>query len=220
MNQFSVDGLIHTKKISPLRLGERVSTDGIQEGLSRIPKSVERASILHQPDGVGSKMYHIVPHGELNGIPITLVARQHSELLAKFQAQEVEIIRLKERDKVLEDKDGDKSGDDAPIKGRSNNEGEAPAERISNDSEDIARVLTSLDAATVLAGEANVPTGSGFIPTAGPPTNIVSTGSEVGPTASPIVQRRKGKEIMEESDTPKRKKLQEQIDAQVAKELE
>nr|GFC93000.1 hypothetical protein [Tanacetum cinerariifolium] len=43
---------------------------------------------------------------------------------------------------------------------------------------------------------------------------IVSTGSEVGPTASPIVQRRKGKEIMVESDTPNKKKLQEQIDAQ------
>nr|GFD02657.1 hypothetical protein [Tanacetum cinerariifolium] len=107
---------------------------------------------------------------------------------------------------VLEDKDGvigDKSGDDAPIKGRSNNEGEAPAERISNDSEEIARVLTSMDAAT----EANVPTGSGFIPTAGPPATIVSTGNKVGPTASPIIQRRKGKEIMVESDTPKKKKL-------------
>nr|GFB48945.1 hypothetical protein [Tanacetum cinerariifolium] len=89
--------------------------------------------------------------------------RQHSELLVKSQAQEVEIIRLKERVKVLEDKDGvigDKSGDDAPIKGRSNTEGEEPAERISNDSEEIARVLTSIDATTVLAEEANVPTGS------------------------------------------------------------
>nr|GEU83775.1 hypothetical protein [Tanacetum cinerariifolium] len=103
---------------------------------------------------------------------------------------------------------------------RSNNEGEAPAKRISNDSEDIARVLTSMDAATVLAEEANVPTGSGFIPTTGPPATIVSTNSEVGPTASLIFQRRKGKEIMKESDTPKKKKLQEQIDAQVARELE
>nr|GFC90185.1 hypothetical protein [Tanacetum cinerariifolium] len=62
---------------------------------------------------------------------------------AKFQAQEVEINRLKERVKILEDKEGvtrDISGDDAPIKGRSTNEGEAPAERISTDSEEIARV--------------------------------------------------------------------------------
>nr|GFD04098.1 hypothetical protein [Tanacetum cinerariifolium] len=86
----------------------------------------------------------------------TSLQRQHSELLAKFQAQEVEINRLKERVKLLEDKEGvigDKSGDDTPIKGRSTNEGEAAAERI-------------------------------------------------------------------KSDTPKKKKLQEQIDAQVARELE
>nr|GFD41131.1 hypothetical protein [Tanacetum cinerariifolium] len=84
---------------------------------------------------------------------------------AEEGTQEVEIIRLKERVKVLEDKDGvigDKSSDDAPIKGRSNNEWEAPAERISNESEEIARVLTTMDVATILTGEANVPTGSGF----------------------------------------------------------
>nr|GFD31263.1 hypothetical protein [Tanacetum cinerariifolium] len=86
-------------------------------------------------------------------------------------------------------------------------------------SELLAKFQAQEDAATVLAGEANVPTGSGFIPTAGPPATIVSTGSEVGPT-SPIVERRKGKEIMVESDTPKKKKLQEHIDAQVARELE
>nr|GFD58710.1 hypothetical protein [Tanacetum cinerariifolium] len=65
------------------------------------------------------------------------------------------------------------------------NEGEAAAERISNDSEDIARVLTSIDVATVLAGGIDVPTGSGSIPTARPPATVISTGSEVGPTASP-----------------------------------
>nr|GFA11536.1 hypothetical protein [Tanacetum cinerariifolium] len=170
--------------------------------------------------------------------------RQYSELLAKFQAQEEEIVSLKERVKVLEDKEDaqeeeivklkervkvleDKediavtqSGDDAPIKGRSINEREAAAKRISNDSEEIVRVLTSMDATTVLAGGIDVPTSSGSIPTAGLPATIISTGSEVGPTASPIVTRRKGKEVMVESDTPKNKKLQEQIDAQVARELE
>nr|GFB05917.1 hypothetical protein [Tanacetum cinerariifolium] len=105
----------------------------------------------------------------------TSLQRQHSELLAKFQALEVEINRLKDRVKLLEDKKGvigDKSRDDAPIKRRSTNEGEAAAKRISNDSEEIARVLTSMDAATVLVGETN------------------------------------------------KKKLQEQIDAQVSRELE
>nr|GFC74408.1 hypothetical protein [Tanacetum cinerariifolium] len=139
------------------------------------------------------------------------------------EAQDEEIGRLKERVQVLEDREAvtsKPSGEDAPIKGRSNNEGEAAAERISNDSEEIARVLTSMDAATTLVGETNVPNGSGFIPTAGPPATVISTDSEVGPTASPTVKRRKGKKVMVESDTPKKKKLQEQIDEQVARELE
>nr|GFC03603.1 hypothetical protein [Tanacetum cinerariifolium] len=88
-----------------------------------------------------------------------------------------------------------------------------------------------MDAATVLAGGIDVPTGSGSIPTAGPPVTVISTCSEVGPTASLIVgpaaspivtsySRRKGKEVMVESDTSKKQRLQEHIDAQVARELE
>nr|GFD63715.1 hypothetical protein [Tanacetum cinerariifolium] len=52
--------------------------------------------------------------------------------MSKFQAQEEEIGRLKERVQVLEDRESvatKQSGEDAPIKGRSNNEGEAAAER-------------------------------------------------------------------------------------------
>nr|GFA77267.1 hypothetical protein [Tanacetum cinerariifolium] len=116
------------------------------------------------------------------------------------EAQQEEIGRLKAWVQVLEDIDAiatKQSGEDAPIKGRSNNEGEAAAERISNDSEEIARVLTSMDAVTVLAGEIDVPNGSGFIPTVGPPATIISTSSEVGPTASPIVTRRKEQEMMQ-----------------------
>nr|GFC80777.1 hypothetical protein [Tanacetum cinerariifolium] len=117
---------------------------------------------------------------------------------ALLTAQEEEIGRLKERVQVLEDREAvatKQSREDAPIKGRSDNEGEAAAERISNDPEEIARVLTSMDAATVLARETNVPTGSGFIPTAGPPATVISTGSEVGPTASPIVTSAKEMEL-------------------------
>nr|GEX56063.1 hypothetical protein [Tanacetum cinerariifolium] len=69
--------------------------------------------------------------------------------------QEVEILKLKDRVKVLEDREGigaTRSGDDAPIKGRSIDEGETATERISDDSKELARVLTSMDAATVLAG--------------------------------------------------------------------
>nr|GEY82436.1 hypothetical protein [Tanacetum cinerariifolium] len=121
---------------------------------------------------------------------------------------------IADQDKATIAKSSTLPHDSAP-RGRSINEEEAAAKRICNDSEEIARVLTSMDAATILAGGIDVPTGSGFIPTAGPPATIISTGSEVGHTASLIVTRRKGKEVMVESDTPKKKKLQEQIDAQV-----
>nr|GFB70524.1 hypothetical protein [Tanacetum cinerariifolium] len=80
------------------------------------------------------------------------------------------------------------------------------------------------------SGVVDVPTGSGSIPTASTPAEgSVPTGSEEVPTASPIlatatvvtpVTRRKGKEVMVESKTPKKQKVQEQIDAQVARELE
>nr|GFA95693.1 hypothetical protein [Tanacetum cinerariifolium] len=121
----------------------------------------------------------------LEASPLSL-QRQHFELLAKFQAQEVEILKLKERVKVLEDKEGiaaTRSGDDAPIKGR--------------------------NAATVLAGGIDdVPTGSGSIPTACPSAADIPTSSEVVPAASLVFatatvvtpySRRKGKEVMVES---------------------
>nr|GFC82493.1 hypothetical protein [Tanacetum cinerariifolium] len=86
----------------------------------------------------------------------------------------------------------------------------------------MATILTSMDAATVLAsGVAEVPTGSGSIPTAGPPATKVPTGSDVVPTAGPIFAtatvvtpytRRKGKETMVEFETLKKKKIQEQMD--------
>nr|GEV34590.1 hypothetical protein [Tanacetum cinerariifolium] len=68
------------------------------------------------------------------------------------------------------------------------------------------------------------------IPPAGEiPTIGVSTGSGSVPTASPIFTtttvvtpyiRRKGKEKMVESETPKKKKIQEQMDMQMARQLE
>nr|GEW37334.1 uncharacterized mitochondrial protein AtMg00810-like [Tanacetum cinerariifolium] len=109
----------------------------------------------------------------------------------KFQSQEVEINRLKERVKMLEDRErvaATRSRDYAPIKGRSMDEGEAATERISDDSEGMATILTSMDGATVLAsGVVDVPTGSGSIPTASTPAEeLVPTGSDVVPTASPV----------------------------------
>nr|GEY53532.1 hypothetical protein [Tanacetum cinerariifolium] len=181
----------------------------------------------------------------------TSLQRQHSELLIQFQAQKVEINKLNARVKILEDNQGvigTRSTDDAPIKGRRiyeeegitgrvssdteeirMDQGEVVVERTSDDTEEMATVLTSMDAATVLAGGINVPNGSDSIPTAGPPVVDIHTGSDAVPTASPIVatatvvtpySRRKGKEVMVEFDTPKKQRLQNQIDAQVARELE
>nr|GFB99463.1 hypothetical protein [Tanacetum cinerariifolium] len=124
------------------------------------------------------------------------------------------------------------SGEDATIKGRSLDEGEESAiersrEKGSNNTEEMVNVLTSLDAATVLSSVvsisispvtevfvAEVPIGSVSIPTASPPgtgvpTGGVPTGSGSVPTASPI-----------ESETPKKRKLQEQMDVQMARQLE
>nr|GEY35801.1 hypothetical protein [Tanacetum cinerariifolium] len=154
------------------------------------------------PAAVEGSMQHSI--NELTAL-CTSLQRQHSVLLVQFKAQEVEINKLKERVKVLEDNQGvigARSKDDAPIKGRRIDEEE---------------------------GGIDVPTASYSIPTAGPHAVDIHTGSEVVPTASPIVAtatvvtpylRRRGKEVMVESDTPKKQRLQEQIDAQVARELE
>nr|GEW14291.1 putative reverse transcriptase domain-containing protein [Tanacetum cinerariifolium] len=130
------------------------------------------------------------------------------------------------------------SREDAPIKGRSLDEGEEAAEKGNNDTEEMVIVLSSGVSVSISSVSevyvAEVPTGSGFIPTASPPGTGVPTGgvptdSDVVPTASPIFTtatvatpytRRKGKEKMVESETPKKKKLQEQIDIQVAREME
>nr|GEZ31293.1 synaptobrevin, longin-like domain protein [Tanacetum cinerariifolium] len=138
----------------------------------------------------------------------TSLQRQQSEMISKFALQELEINRLKARIKLLQDKDrgvAEQSGDDAPIKGRS--------------------ILTSggvqvvLTAAEVATATVSIPTGSGVVSTASP---IIPTAALILTTATestPYI-RRKAKEKMVESDTPKKKKLQEQIDVQVVRELE
>nr|GFA63332.1 hypothetical protein [Tanacetum cinerariifolium] len=122
-------------------------------------------------------------------------------------AQEVEIKKLKERVRLLEDRErvaAIRFGEDAPIKGRSMDEGEATTERISDDSEEMATILTFIDAAIVLASEVvDVSTGSGSIPIPSTPAEEqIPTGSDVVPTASPVFA------------------TATVIDAQVARELE
>nr|GEY89830.1 hypothetical protein [Tanacetum cinerariifolium] len=148
--------------------------------------------------------------------------------------QDLEISSLKARIKLLEDTDkgiAELSGDDALIKGRSLETGEEAeversTERGSNDTEEMVNVLTSMDAANILTSGVqafSVP------PVAEIPTVGIPIGSSLVPTVSAIFtiasvvtpySRHKGKEKMVESDTPKKKKIQEQIDVQMAREME
>nr|GEX68377.1 putative ribonuclease H-like domain-containing protein [Tanacetum cinerariifolium] len=185
-----------------------------EEKSSTLP--YDSAPRVTSPDAVEGSMQQTI--NELMAL-CTSLQRQYSELVVKFEAQEIEITRLKARLKLLEDRQGvatEGSGVDASIKRRRLDEGEAAAERASDDTKEMATVLTSIDAATVLAsGAAEVPTGSGSIPTAGPPAAEVPTGSDVVPTANPVFstatvvtlyRRRKGKEVMSQQSKPWTKK--------------
>nr|GEY03099.1 synaptobrevin, longin-like domain protein [Tanacetum cinerariifolium] len=104
---------------------------------------------------------------------------------------------------------------------------ERSTERESNDTKEMVNVLTFMDEVNILTSGVQavsvppvaevstvglVPTGSGLVPTV---SATFTTASVVIPYSS-----RKGKEKMVESDTQKKKKLQEQIDVQMAREME
>nr|GEY34849.1 hypothetical protein [Tanacetum cinerariifolium] len=112
--------------------------------------------------------------------------------LAADQDRELEINSLKARIKLLEDKDkgvADQSRDDAPIKGRRLDEGEEEAKRASDDTKEMATILTSMDVASILNSRgvqvvptaAKVATATISIPTG---SGVVSTTSLTIPTAS------------------------------------
>nr|GEW05793.1 WRKY1 transcription factor [Tanacetum cinerariifolium] len=139
--------------------------------------------------------------------------------------------------KHLEERNGghdDPSGEDATIKGRRLKIGEEAAierstEKGSDDTEEMVNFLTSLDAASILTSgvQVSVPPAAEVPTISILPAGEVPTSSSVVPTASPIFttatvtipySRRKGKEKMVELETPKKKKLQEQIDVQMARQ--
>nr|GEY64162.1 copia protein [Tanacetum cinerariifolium] len=125
--------------------------------------------------------------------------------VASDEVQELEINSLKARIKLLEDKYRgvtDQSRDDAPIMGKRLDEGEEAAERVK-----VATATVSIPTGSIV-----VSTSSPTIPTA---AAIFTTATESTPYT-----KRKRKEKMVEFDTPKKKKLQEQIDVQVVRELE
>nr|GEY17086.1 hypothetical protein [Tanacetum cinerariifolium] len=124
----------------------------------------------------------------------TRLQRQQDEMVLKITAQDLEISTLKAKIKLLEDRDGggdDPSGEDATIKGRNLEIGEeAVIKRSTNKGSNNTDKMRS-------------------------PLPIFTTAT----MATPYL-RRKGKEKMVESETPKKKKLQEQMDVQMARQLE
>nr|GEV87337.1 ribonuclease H-like domain, reverse transcriptase, RNA-dependent DNA polymerase [Tanacetum cinerariifolium] len=172
----------------------------------------------------------------------TGLQRQQTQMAAKIKAQDLEISGLKARVKILEDKDRgsvEPSQEDAPIKGRSIETGEEvgverSTELGSNDTKEMVNVISSMEAANILTSRVatvsvspvagvstvGVPTVSGLFPTV---SVIFTTASVVTPYLRwprEIFAKDKGKEKVVESEVPKKRKLQEQIDAQVAKEME
>nr|GEX45463.1 hypothetical protein [Tanacetum cinerariifolium] len=127
----------------------------------------------------------------------TSLQRQQTKMATKIKAQDLEISSLKARIKLLEDKD----------KGNAINILTSGVQAVS--------VPFVAEVSTV-----GVPTGSGLVPTI---SAIFTTASVVTPysrRSREISAKEKGKEKMVESDTPKKKRLQEQIDVQVAREME
>nr|GEU41354.1 hypothetical protein [Tanacetum cinerariifolium] len=122
----------------------------------------------------------------------TSLQRKLSELTAKFQAQEVEINRLKERVKMLEDRErmaATRSGDDAQSRG-----GVWMKERqLLRGLLMTQRRCRSIPTASTPVKE-QVPTGSDVVPTA---SLVFATATVVTP-----YRRRKGKEVMMEDFIP------------------
>nr|GEV70925.1 hypothetical protein [Tanacetum cinerariifolium] len=108
-------------------------------------------------------------------------------------------------------------------------EGEVAAKKGSDDTEEMATVLIIMDAASVLSSggvqvvptaaavapaNVSISTGSGVVPTASTTTSTATPIFTTATTVTPYTKR-KGKEKMVETHTPKKKKrLQEQIDIQ------
>nr|GEZ20087.1 synaptobrevin, longin-like domain protein [Tanacetum cinerariifolium] len=129
--------------------------------------------------------------------------------VTSFAADEGSLqLQLKARVKFLEDRQGEGinlSGDDAPIKGRRLDKEEVATKRVSNDTEEIRLDEGEVAAERVSNDTEEMATVLIIMDAA----SVLSSGG---------VQ---GKEKMVETHTPKKKKrLQEHIDIQFAKELE
>nr|GFA50458.1 hypothetical protein [Tanacetum cinerariifolium] len=199
------------------------------------PAAAEPASLLRD-DRQGEAF-----HTELMDL-CTSLQRKQTQMAFKIKDQDLEISRLKARVKFLKDKDigsAEPTQEDAPIKGGIMKTGEeVGADKItelgSNDTDEIVNVLSSIEAANILisgvaavsvspvAGVSTkgVPTVGGLFPTASAIFTTASVETPYTRRSRGVSAKDKGKEKVVESEVPKKRKLQEQIDAQVAKEME
>nr|GEZ23294.1 hypothetical protein [Tanacetum cinerariifolium] len=127
----------------------------------------------------------------------------------KLKDQDLEIFSLKARVKSLKDKERrhvEHTQEDAPITGEIINIGEELGVEKStklgiNDTKEMVNVLSSMGAVNILSSE-------GAAASVSPADVLPAAGSY------------KGKEKLIETEVPKKRKLQEQRDAQVAREME
>ncbi|GJY13366.1 hypothetical protein Tco_0382675 [Tanacetum coccineum] len=177
----------------------------------------------------------------------TNLKQQHLLMEQRIQSQDLEITQLKNRVKTLKDNENRRVGfaqDDAPNTGGMDQgedlmtgDIEKSTGKGSDNTDEAATVLSTLEAANVLSSGSfpTAATASGSFPTAA----IFTTASVTTPytrrtrasrgiiiepshtTSVPTISAKgKGKEKMVEFSGTKKKKIQEQLDAQVAKELE
>nr|GEZ18223.1 putative ribonuclease H-like domain-containing protein [Tanacetum cinerariifolium] len=190
------EDITHSKDDAPIK-GRRFGMKGKQQ----LKDLVERVKLLEDREGV-------IRERSGDDAPIKGRRIDEEEVATKRVSSDTEEVRV--------------------------DEGEVAAERASEDTEEMATVLTTMDASTVLASGAaevptaavvatatvSIPTGSGVVPIASLTIPTVAPIFATATTVTPYI-RRKGKEKMVDTDTPKKKKrLQEQIDVQFARELE
>nr|GEV13370.1 hypothetical protein [Tanacetum cinerariifolium] len=182
-------------------------------------------------------------HERENINKISALPYESSPRVTSLDADEgnLEIFGLKARVKILEDKykEREEPQEDAPIKRGSMEIGEEvrverSTELGSNNTEEMVNVVSDMEAANILtsrvaavsvspvatATTVGVPTVSGLVPTV---SAIFTTASVVTPYSRrprEISVKNKGKEKVVKSDVPKKKKVHEHIDAQVAREME
>nr|GEV28036.1 reverse transcriptase domain-containing protein [Tanacetum cinerariifolium] len=165
----------------------------------------------------------------------TSLQRQQSQMADKIKDQDIEISRLKARVKSLEDKERRRKKpiqDDDLITGgiidiREELGAYKSTEKGSNDTEEMEKCAKFNGSCKYFVKwSGSFPTVSAIFTTTSVATPYTrrSRGITIGslrPMMIPIISvKDKGKERVTETKVPKKKKLQEQIDAQVAREME